>query len=76
MDLFRTTMSLNRLQFLLICLRFDNVKNRKEKMKIDKLGAGRGILESFIENCKQSYTPSQYLPMDEKFSSLPWEMCI
>lgn len=68
-DIFRNTMSINRFQFLMACLRFDNIENRKERIKIDKLAPVRGILDKFIENCKQTYTPSQYLTIDEKLES-------
>ena len=68
-DIFRNTMSINRFQFLMVCLRFDNIENRKDRLAIDKLAPVRGILDKFIENCKQAYTPSQYLTIDEKLES-------
>lgn len=68
-DIFRNTMSINRFQFLMVCLRFDNIENRKDRLAIDKLAAVRGILDKFVENCKHAYTPSQYVTIDEKLES-------
>lgn len=66
MEVFRSTMSIRRFQFLLCCLRFDNKDNREERKKIDKLAPIRAIVDKFSENCQAVYTPSQYLTIDEK----------
>lgn len=64
-EMFRLTMSLERFQFLLRHLRFDNKSNRPERQKTDKLAAVRDLFELFISNCKANYTPSEYTTVDE-----------
>nr|CAH7748238.1 unnamed protein product [Callosobruchus chinensis] len=66
---FRKTMSLQRFTILLSCLRFDNVANREERKKIDKLAALRSALDKFVENSQNIYTPSEYLTIDEKLEA-------
>lgn len=68
-DIFRSVMAFNRVMFLLQCLRFDNVDNRQERLKIDKLAAIRGVFEKFVSNCQQAYTPGEFLTIDEKLES-------
>nr|CAH7754571.1 unnamed protein product [Callosobruchus chinensis] len=66
---FRKTMSLQRFTILLSCLRFDNVANREERKKIDKLAAIRSVLDKFVENSQNIYTPSEHLTIDEKLEA-------
>nr|XP_023022605.1 piggyBac transposable element-derived protein 4-like [Leptinotarsa decemlineata] len=65
-ELFRTTMSLQRFYILLQSLRFDNKHNRDQRKEIDKLAPIIGIFEKFVDNCKIHYSPSEYLTVDEK----------
>ncbi|CAH1382905.1 unnamed protein product [Tenebrio molitor] len=62
-------MAQRRFEFLVTCLRFDNKENRAQRREIDKLAAIRGMVDKFIENCKNAYTPGQYLTIDEKLEA-------
>lgn len=64
-EVFRLTMSLDRFRFLLCCLRFDDKTTREERKRVDKLAPVRQIFEMFVENCKKSYTPSEFVTIDE-----------
>ncbi|XP_033230174.1 uncharacterized protein LOC117181518 isoform X2 [Belonocnema kinseyi] len=55
----RACMSNKRFSFLLRHLRFDDEKTSKRK--IDKLSPIRFFLDSFIANCKSSYTLGQFV---------------
>lgn len=66
---FRKTMSLQRFSKLLFCLRFDNIKNREERRKLDKLAAIRAIFDKYVQNSQNVYTPSEYLTIDEKLEA-------
>ena len=68
-EIFRVTMAQRRFEFLLTCLRFDNIENRAQRREIDRLAPIRGIIEQFTENCKNAYSPGQYLTIDEKLES-------
>lgn len=68
-ELFRTTMSKQRFYILLQSMRFDNIQNRAQRREIDKIAAIRAIYDRFIENCRNCYTPSEYLTIDEKLES-------
>lgn len=63
--LFRCTMSKNRFEFLVNCLRFDNKETREERKKTDKLAAIRQIWQMFEKSCREYYTPSEYVTIDE-----------
>lgn len=63
-DIFRATMSLKRFLFLLIALCFDSVSTRHARMS-DKFCHIREIFESFIQNCKNCYSPGESLTIDE-----------
>ncbi|KAJ4440549.1 hypothetical protein ANN_08694 [Periplaneta americana] len=54
MDIFRTTMSLQRFRFILQCLRFDDKSTRAERSKIDKLAPIRDVFEHFVANCRNN----------------------
>lgn len=65
-SLFRTTMSLNRFQFLTSCLRFDDKASRAQRKETDKFAPIRQIWELFISNCRTLYTPHEYCTIDEQ----------
>ena len=68
--IFRFTMSLQRFRFLLCCLRFDNIINTRQERKVfDKLVPIRDFFEKFVQNCRQSYVPSEYCNTDEMLPS-------
>lgn len=60
------TMSYNRFQFLLRCLRFDDIRDRAQRKEIDKLASIREVFEIFIQNSQRAYTPSEYVTIDEQ----------
>ncbi|CAH2085721.1 unnamed protein product [Euphydryas editha] len=68
-DIFRTTMSMQRFYFLQSCLRFDDALTRQERKSLDNLAPIRSIFEDFVSNCKYTYTPSKYLTIDEKLEA-------
>lgn len=49
-------------------LRFDDKRERDQKLKNDKLAAVREIYELVVEKFKSSYNPSQNLTVDERIS--------
>jgi hypothetical protein len=64
--IFRKTMTLQRFNFLLFCLRFDNYETQKDRVALDKLALIRTIFDAFVSNCRQVYSPSMYLTIDEQ----------
>lgn len=68
-EIFRLVMSINRIQFLLRHLRFDNAETREERKKLDKLAPIRDVFDAFNENCKTAYTPFHYVTIDEKLEA-------
>ena len=47
-------------------MRFDDKRSRHERRQSDKLAPIRSVLEKFINNCKDSYSPGEFLTIDEK----------
>lgn len=68
-EIFRLTMSLKRFRFLLSSLRFDDKTTRNERKGIDKLAPIRDYFELFITNCKNGFSPSAYMTVDEKLEA-------
>lgn len=68
-DIFRSTMSLQRFYFLQNCLRFDDKNTREERKKVDNLAAIRNLFDGFVDNCLMHYVPSEYLTIDEMLLS-------
>lgn len=62
-------MSEKRFQFLLRCIRFDDVRGRNERIKLDKITHIRWLFEHFVDNCKNAYTISEYVTIDEKLQA-------
>ncbi|XP_023213628.1 piggyBac transposable element-derived protein 4-like [Centruroides sculpturatus] len=60
------SMSEKRFRFLLRCIRFDDITDREERRKIDKLAPIREIHEMFLTNFQKYFTPSEYLTVDEQ----------
>lgn len=65
-ELLRGVMSQNRFQFLLSAIRFDDKSTRKIRREKDKLAPIRDFLDSFVQRCKESYSPGEYITIDEK----------
>lgn len=66
---FWLVMSRDRFHFLLRCLRFDDLGTREERRQIDKLAPIRTLFDSFVENCKNSYTVGTNTTIDEKLEA-------
>ncbi|KRY61335.1 PiggyBac transposable element-derived protein 4 [Trichinella britovi] len=63
-EIFSSTMSLQRLRFLLRCLRFDHA-TRSERKRQDKLAAIRMVFDTFVRNCTENYMHSAHVTIDE-----------
>lgn len=68
-EIFRLVMSINRFQFLLRHLWFDDTVNREDRRKLDKLAPIREVFNAFVKNCKDAYTPFHYVTIDEKLEA-------
>ncbi|XP_035210184.1 uncharacterized protein LOC118184586 [Stegodyphus dumicola] len=68
-EIFRTTMSSTRFNFLLRCIRFDDIETRQSRKELDKLALIRELFENFVENCQKSYNVREYITIDEKLES-------
>ncbi|XP_050509192.1 uncharacterized protein LOC126886348 [Diabrotica virgifera virgifera] len=68
-ETFRLVMSKSRFQFLLQCLRFDNIHTRHERIQADKLAPIRTLLEKFNSNIKKCYSHTGYVTIDEKLEA-------
>lgn len=64
--IFRYTMTKNRFEFLINCLRFDDKTTRAERKVVDKFTPIRKIWDLFITNCESNYTPYEYVTIDEQ----------
>ncbi|KAF2903968.1 hypothetical protein ILUMI_02203, partial [Ignelater luminosus] len=69
MEIALAVMSYKRFLFLLRCLRFDHKFTRIERRKQDKLAAIRSIFDSFVKNCKSSYSLGEFVTIDEKMQA-------
>nr|BAD07480.1 putative transposase yabusame-W [Bombyx mori] len=68
-DIFRTTMSLQRFQFLQNNIRFDDKSTRDERKQTDNMAAFRSIFDQFVQCCQNAYSPSEFLTIDEMLLS-------
>ncbi|KAB0805145.1 hypothetical protein PPYR_02115, partial [Photinus pyralis] len=68
-EYFRLTMGLNRFQFILRALRFDNVNDREFRKQFDKLAPIREIFDVFVYRCNTNYNVSELLTIDEMLES-------
>lgn len=79
-SLFRCAMGKNRFEFLLRVLRFDSKVTRAERRKTDKFAPFREFWNLFDRNCRENYTPSEYVTVDETLLSFrgrcPFKMYI
>jgi len=67
--LFRAVMSFNRFKFLTFYLWFDSKSTRNERRMVDKFAAFRELWDLFTIQCKNNYTPSEYVTVDETLLS-------
>lgn len=68
-EIFRTTMSLQRFYCLQNCLTFDDKNTRDQRKKTDNLAAIRDIFDNFVENIQKHYVPSENCTIDEMLLS-------
>ena len=68
-EIFRLVMSLQRFRFLLRHLTFDDKDTRDERRKVDKLAPVREIFDLFVENCKNNFSLSAQVTIDEKLEA-------
>ncbi|GBP60275.1 PiggyBac transposable element-derived protein 4 [Eumeta japonica] len=68
-EIFRLSMSAQRFKFLLRTLRFDDCTTREQRKALDKICHIREIFEKFVQNCKNGYTLSAYVTVDEKLEA-------
>ena len=65
-DIFRATMPLQRFLLLLCAERFDDAGTRDERIAAGETAAPISeIFQKFIKNCKENYTCSEYVTVDE-----------
>lgn len=64
--IFKATMSRNRFEKIMSCLRFDDKTTREERKQTDKFAAIREIWSDFQDNLKACYMPGSYLTIDEQ----------
>lgn len=68
-EMFRLTMGINRLQFLLRTLRFDNIEDREMRKKTDKFAPVRNLFDGFVQRCLANYSPNDCVTLDEMLES-------
>lgn len=61
----RANFSYSRFLFLLRSLRLDDVTDRKDREKTDKLAAVREFQSDFVKNCQNSYSVGEFVTIDE-----------
>src|SRR5215469_10783800 len=66
MEIFRSTMSMQRFRFLLQCLRFDDRTTREARSEVDKLAPIKQFFELFATKCKSHYSVGELVAIDEK----------
>lgn len=65
-SIYVATMSRSRFMFLLDCLRFDEKQTRTQRIINDPFAPIRELWDLLIKICKESYTPTAYLTIDEQ----------
>lgn len=68
-EAFHLGMNRNRFQFLMRCVRFDDIHTRQDRIQIDKLAPIRILFEKFNCNQKKCYSHSAYVTVDEKLEA-------
>lgn len=65
-EAFRLTMGINRFKFLLVHIRFDDIETREARRALDKLAPIRHLFDIFVQHCKDAYSHSEFVTIDEK----------
>lgn len=66
LEIFYGTMSLERFNFLLRTIRFDDIGTRTERRALDKFAAFREVFQIFVANCEKNYSLSCSTTIDEQ----------
>jgi hypothetical protein len=69
LTIFRITMSQQRFEYILLCLRFDDRETRPEREPEDNFALIRNIWDKFVRNCTRLYSPSANMTVDEQLLS-------
>jgi len=64
--IFRETMARNRFRKIMKYLRFDEKSSRRERLENDKFAHVSFVWDTFTENCKTAYKPSEFVTVDEQ----------
>ncbi|GBP61678.1 PiggyBac transposable element-derived protein 4 [Eumeta japonica] len=64
-EIYRCTMSKNRFETLLNCLRFDDASTRDERRSTDKAAPISELFDKLIQNCKEVCSIGSYTCIDE-----------
>lgn len=68
-EYFRCVMTLSRFQFIMRCIRFDNIHDREARKTTDKLAPIRHSFEGFVKRCQENYTIGADTTIDEMLES-------
>lgn len=63
---YKATMSADRFEFLVSCLRFDDKETRQARRENDYFAPIREIWDQFIHNCNMSYKAGPFVTIDEQ----------
>lgn len=63
---YRSTMSNERFDFLISCLRFDDKSTRRQRRQADVYAPFRDLWNLFIAACQENYKPGSHLTIDEQ----------
>ncbi|XP_046397016.1 piggyBac transposable element-derived protein 4-like [Ischnura elegans] len=65
-EIFRASMNYQRFKLLLQCLRFDDIRDRENRRKTDKLAPIRKVFEMFIRKFEQLYNIGEFATVDKQ----------
>jgi hypothetical protein len=68
-EIFKCVMSRNRFLMLLNCLRFDDFRTRKERLKVDKMAAASFLFRKIVENSQKYFNLGTCATVDEQLVS-------
>lgn len=66
---FGLVMNIKRFKFIVRCLRFDDLRTREARKKLDRLAPVRDIFTRFVQNCQKNYCLGENVTIDEKLEA-------
>lgn len=66
---FGLVMNIKQFKFIIRCLRFDDLRSRDERKKLDRLAPVRDIFTRFVQNCQKNYCLGENVTIDEKLEA-------